>query len=71
MLTIPERIAVAASYRQIPDSDRSDTLYTCVISELSERCKTKGIDPDDKLKIRMEAASLSNEVSNWLRDFTD
>lgn len=71
MLTIPERIAVAATFRKMPDEMRSDTLYTCVISELSVRCKAKGIDPDDKLKIRMEAASLSNEVGNWIRDFTD
>ncbi len=71
MLSIPERMAIASTYRQMPDAVRSDTLYTCVISELSARCKAKGINPEDKLKIRMEAASLSNEVGNWLRDFTD
>lgn len=71
MLSIPERIVIASTYRQMPDAVRSDTLYTCVISELSERCKAKRINPEDKLKIRMEAASLSNEIGNWLRDFTD
>ena len=69
MLSIPERVAVASAYRQIPDETRTDTLYTCVISELSERCKLKNIDPDDGFRIRGEAAHLSNEISYWLRDF--
>lgn len=71
MLKPCEIVQVVCAYKSMPDKIRTDVLRTCVLAELTKRCSDKCIDVNQPVSLKMEARLLADQVSDWLREFTE
>lgn len=71
MLKPCDIVQIVLTYKAIPDNLRNELLRTCVLAELTKRCGDKCIDINQPGSLRMEARALSDQISNWLIEFTE
>ena len=71
MLKPCDIVQIVLTYKAIPDNLRNELLRTCVLAELTKRCGDKHIDINQQVSLRMEARTLSDQISNWLIEFTE
>ena len=71
MLNQCEIAQVVKAYKAMPDHLRTEVLWTCVLAELTKRCADKCIDVNKPVSLKMEARLLADQISDWLREFTE
>ena len=71
MLKPCDIVQIVLTYKAIPDNLRNELLRTCVLAELTKRCADKCIDVNQPVSLKMEARLLADQVSDWLREFTE